>query len=631
MGYPAPARPALPSEEIRIAPRPLQQLPLQPAGQVPVAAAVTGPPITTKEIVLPPRRAKRRQQNKTVWRAAAASSTPSPTAYRPSANVPLQGVEVFYFDLFRSQTAAELSGYFDDAFWTRRVLQECHGEAAIRHSVIALGALYKTLEQKCKSASPSNSDSEGTKVQNVVSHWQVAVRKYSEACNAMMLLDDRDPRSHRTRLIAGVLLGSFDGFIGDHRQAIIQIQNGLGLLGRVQAEEAAAASSPQEMLEEEVLTVFNHLAVQAMSYDMAFHFPEPYVVHLGPERTTCQKTGGGSSTDGLKMEQQPFFSIREARRVYDRVCEGCMRFLDQLYLAREQPYPLFPENWVQYSLGIQEDLGRWSAAFQPLLDSRHDPARATAQEKAAIAVLKMTQLNGQILMSCIFNRTESYFDNFVEGFRQIVGLAEEVVRDDEARTRAESCRYTPETCPHQCWDEYDGAFVPSHIKPSFAADLGIVPPIWLVATKCREPSIRRRAIRVLRSSARREGMWDSAMAAKIAQWVMEVEENDVDYGYPLNVHRSEYPVDINAPFSRIGPYPDARNQAGPYMRPQRHQYNQPFPPPPQGPIPEEKRVMIQKVDFDLRTRFANLTVGTRGATASSVQEDKKFQTTQVLW
>ena len=67
------------------------------------------------------------------------------------------------------------------------------------------------------------------------------------------------------------------------------------------------------------------------------------------------------------------------------------------------------------------------------------------------------------------------------------------------------------------------------------------------------------------------------------------------------------------------------------MRPQRHQYNQPFPPPPQGPIPEEKRVMIQKVDFDLRTRFANLTVGTRGATASSVQEDKKFQTTQVLW
>ncbi|KAI9898326.1 hypothetical protein N3K66_006686 [Trichothecium roseum] len=610
-------------------------MPLQPAGHVPIAAA--GRPLTTKEIVLPPRRANRRQQNKTLWRTVAttpmASGAPSPTTYRPSANVPLQGVEVFYFDLFRSRTAAELSGYFDDSFWTRRVLQECHNEAAVRHSVIALGALYKTLEQKCRSASPSNSDSEGTKVQNVVSHWQVAVRKYSEACNAMMHLDDRDPRSHRTRLIAGVLLGSFDGFIGDHKQAIIQIQNGLGLLGRVQAEEAVARSG-QPMLEEEVLTVFNHLAVQAMSYDMAFHFPEPYVVHLGPERTTYQKSGGGSSTDGISLEQ-PFFSIREARRVYDRICESGMRFLDQLYLARQQPYPLFPEDWVRYSVGIQENLGRWSIAFQPLLAARHDPGKATPQEKAAIAVLKMTQLNGQILMSCIFNRTECYFDNFVDAFRQIVELAEEVVRDDEARARMETCRYTQATCPHQTWDNEVGAFVAAHIKPSFAADLGIVPPIWLVATKCREPRIRRRAIKVLHSSARREGMWDSAMAAKIAQWVMEVEEKDARGGMPTSMPGSEYPIDINTPYGYLNI--ENQNQTGPYnMQPQGNQNDRPYPPPPplpppQGPIAEERRVMIQKVDFDLRTRFANLTVGTRGAMASSAQEDKKFQTTQVWW
>jgi hypothetical protein len=62
---------------------------------------------------------------------------------------------------------------------------------------------------------------------------------------------------------------------------------------------------------------------------------------------------------------------------------------------------------------------------------------------------------------------------------------------------------------------------------SFLFDMEIVSPLYYVATKCRHPQIRRRAIVVLRNSQRREGLWDSDMAAAIAERQMEIEEVDL--------------------------------------------------------------------------------------------------------
>lgn len=39
-----------------------------------------------------------------------------------------------------------LSGIFDPTFWTRLVLQATHHEPAIRHAVVALGALHESHE-----------------------------------------------------------------------------------------------------------------------------------------------------------------------------------------------------------------------------------------------------------------------------------------------------------------------------------------------------------------------------------------------------------------------------------------------------------------------------------------------------
>ena len=61
----------------------------------------------------------------------------------------------------------------------------------------------------------------------------------------------------------------------------------------------------------------------------------------------------------------------------------------------------------------------------------------------------------------------------------------------------------------------------------FLLDMELVSPTYLVAVKCRHPRVRRRAIALLRTLRRREGFFDSALAAALAERLMNIEEADL--------------------------------------------------------------------------------------------------------
>ena len=48
--------------------------------------------------------------------------------------------------------------------------------------------------------------------------------------------------------------------------------------------------------------------------------------------------------------------------------------------------------------------------------------------------------------------------------------------------------------------------------------------VFLVAIRCRDPFIRRRAITLLLRERRREGVWDSFAAARVAAEIVNLEE-----------------------------------------------------------------------------------------------------------
>ena len=52
----------------------------------------------------------------------------------------------------------------------------------------------------------------------------------------------------------------------------------------------------------------------------------------------------------------------------------------------------------------------------------------------------------------------------------------------------------------------------------------MVPILYLLASKCRHPIIRRKAISLLRSGAWREGCWDGHAIARLAEEIVRIEE-----------------------------------------------------------------------------------------------------------
>jgi hypothetical protein len=88
---------------------------------------------------------------------------------------------------------------------------------------------------------------------------------------------------------------------------------------------------------------------------------------------------------------------------------------------------------------------------------------------------------------------EMKYDNHLVEFKKILHLAESVLMSDILET------------------------------PTFSVNLGVIPPLCIVAFKCRDPDVRKDTLSLLRHSRRQEGIWSTATTALIVQRVYDIE------------------------------------------------------------------------------------------------------------
>lgn len=517
--------------------------------------------------------------------------------HRPSVAISFNGQENMYFQLFREHTASELSGFFDSEFWTRSVLQESHQEAAIRHAVVALGALYKTLEKSCES--PPGSPDNGSGAQDTaIDHYSFALHQHGKAMARLReAMESKEVRSQRQILISIVLFTCFASFCGDHQAAIVQVQHGLRLLQERQQKQHSS-DTRNDAVEDELIQMFSRLAIQAKSYDMAFHFPEPYVIKLSPNSVPTSPQSPSSPSDSsstASMEAtipEVFETVQEARLSLDSLVERMLRYQEALIAIRTSPDKIIPSSFKNTGAGFRIQLEQFARAFKPILDGRRAPGVSNIQ-RAGIIVLRMSFLNAYILFVMGFSTSEMDFDGFIPFFQEAVDLAREIIVDEELSLAMKKCG-DQRNCHHRLNGHshhhypmmnstYGSDHDYTHIKASFALDLGIVPSLFVVGTKCRDRRLRREAIRLLLSSPRREGMWDSVLSALSAKWIMQIEEEDL------------------SPYS-----PQTAGEI----------------------VPENRRVMVKEILFDLQLRKATLRCGTRSMAADV---DPRARETHIWW
>jgi hypothetical protein len=82
-----------------------------------------------------------------------------------------------------------------------------------------------------------------------------------------------------------------------------------------------------------------------------------------------------------------------------------------------------------------------------------------------------------------------------------------------------------------CQDEAKSTIEADHssmvlcdLDPSFCFSPGIVSPLYVTISRCRDGGLRRKALALMQRCKRREGLWDSDLAARLGQRVIEIEE-----------------------------------------------------------------------------------------------------------
>ena len=199
-----------------------------------------------------------------------------------------------------------------------------------------------------------------------------------------------------------------------------------------------------------------------------------------------------------------FTSIAEARDSLDYMTY--MRYLDPGRIcARTQEPGSFDDTLSEEAIQIA---GRWLSAFQQLSTELECRGQMTSREKQALDVLKMRSYGLKYTVKVYFQHSDlSESDPSNSGV--IPSDLIEIV-EAERVTLAESVvlEIGNESTSHH-----------------FTLDLGIIGPMYDIARSCRDPSTRRRAIAVLYNYPRREGLWDSLLAARVAERTMMHEEN----------------------------------------------------------------------------------------------------------
>ena len=187
--------------------------------------------------------------------------------------------------------------------------------------------------------------------------------------------------------------------------------------------------------------------------------------------------------------------------------ERCLQFYCQTLFDRaHKPSTAdLPTKIARDYAYYTEQISAFGHAFQYILEdivsvvySPDGNENITVLNPAAL-VLSLYIKATSILLSAIVPESEMAYDKHLSCFKHIIRTCSLLIPLDLSRNKR------------------------------FSFEVGIIPPLHLTATKCRDPIVRREARDLLFSSPRQEGMWDSVLSARIGCWVIQCEEKGLPH------------------------------------------------------------------------------------------------------
>jgi hypothetical protein len=370
---------------------------------------------------------------------------------------------------FRERTVPVLSNFAAAAqeFFNSTLLQAGHVEPAVKHMIIATALLHE--------ATPC------TPGQYSTNRWYFG-QHYSKA--VALLTGQGSKPSVETVLMSCLLFLTCENFQGSTLAGLLHIYSGLKILKDWKAsrlQKTIAAGSADDLIQNQIDPIFARLEAQTSVYRSAHNINHSFY-----------------SESPARLQNIPsvptfFKNLFLARDSLDEVVQWMFHILDMEIYAMPDPSAV---------LSIRTLLDSWHLAFKTYTASLGDHDYLELRTASALEIHYRIL---SIMLEVSPAKTESIYDSYLSDFRALVQQCEDIIKYRES-------------APARSWAEYDDRM------SLFEFDFGMIPPLFLIACHCRDPALRRKAIRLMRYLHRTEGAWDTCSSGKIAEAIMEIEE-----------------------------------------------------------------------------------------------------------
>ncbi|KAH8591151.1 hypothetical protein B0O99DRAFT_744764 [Bisporella sp. PMI_857] len=361
-------------------------------------------------------------------------------------------------------------------FWSDNVLKLSVSVPAVRYALCSLSELHRAF---LISHGSSNIADAAERRRHSLHQYGLAI-KHTQEILAESLAGAKDKIF--VGLIVCVLFVCYENFIGNYANAQTHLQNGLRIMSRhIQYIGSLQKNSQRVELPRDVIRTFQRLDLQAMTFADA---QAPYPYQLCPEPLVKIEAALQSSEDSF---DDLYAALIDALRWAFRVA------------AESEPNPI-PKDKIQKG---SEFLHSWDRLFRHRFSDFS--SRSIIELPANALLLRLYYLLFYIMIKTSIYGDELRHDNHKESYREIVDIGHEILRRKNG-----------------------GIPSPKKNNYYFTFEMGIIPPLFVTALHCRYSDIRWRAISLMSSAHIQEGSWESMACARVAEFVVGIEEPHMD-------------------------------------------------------------------------------------------------------
>ena len=253
------------------------------------------------------------------------------------------------------------------------------------------------------------------------------------------------------------------------------------------------------------LTISPHPFVELAHLEVLFNRLDSQVVAmLGTRPMTLDRVRKDNAPGFHSNLPTCFTNLEEARNSFDYHWNGCLLLFNDIGIVRgpnDNPERIktYEDNRQRYLLIFKH----WEASFELFLHKHGDQFDLQSWQGARVLQIMHIFVSTNLEASPYLGvGKETTWDQYLSNYERATVLAEQVI--------------------NTVLREQQSSRLP---VPSFSLDMALVGPLYSIAHKCRHPVVRRKAVALLYAAPRQEGIWDSFLAARVAEKLISLEES----------------------------------------------------------------------------------------------------------